>query len=280
MGLIDTHTHLESFARQGTLAGALERARAAGVEAMVTIGTSPDDWKLYRGLAREHATDGFVRYTVGLHPCSVDGEWAAAVAQIEGFWGRAATPLAAEAPTESAPCPVALGECGLDRFHLPKEPAEAEKIFAWQRAAFEAQLVIAKKLGCPVVVHSRGAFAECVAMIDASGVDWRRVVFHCFTEGAAEMAELARRGGFGSFTGILTYKTADNIRAAAKAQGLARFMLETDAPYLTPMPHRGKPNEPAFVCHTAEFAASQVFDVSYETLVQISTDNARRFFGL
>ena len=280
MGLIDTHTHLESFARQGTLAGALERARAAGVEAMITIGTSPDDWELYRGLAREHAADGFVRYTVGLHPCSVDGDWENAVAQIESFWGRAATPLAAEARTESAPYPVALGECGLDRFHLPKAPAEAEKIFAWQRAAFEAQLAIAKKLGCPVVVHSRGAFAECVAMIDASGVDWRRVVFHCFTEGAAEMAELTRRGGFGSFTGILTYKTADNIRAAAKAQGLARFMLETDAPYLTPMPHRGKPNEPAFVRHTAEFAASQVFDVSYETLVQISTDNARRFFGL
>ncbi|MBL9203022.1 MAG: TatD family hydrolase [Opitutaceae bacterium] len=280
MGLIDTHTHLESFARHGTLAGALERARAAGVETMITIGTSPDDWLLYRELAAAHAADRLVRHTVGLHPCSVDGGWAAAVAQIEAHWGRAATPLAAGARTESAPCPVALGECGLDRFHLPKDPAEAAQIFAGQRAAFEAQLVIAKKLGCPVVVHSRGAFAECVAMIDASGVDWQRVVFHCFTEGAAEMAELTRRGGFGSFTGILTYKTADNIRAAAKAQGLARFMLETDAPYLTPMPHRGKPNEPAFVRHTAEFAAKEVFGVSDATLVQISADNARRFFNL
>ncbi len=175
---------------------------------------------------------------------------------------------------------MAIGECGLDRFHLPKDPSEAEKIFAWQRAAFEAQLVIAKKLGCPVVVHSRGAFAECVAMIDASGVDWTRVVFHCFTEGAAEMAELTRRGGFGSFTGILTYKTAENIRAAAKAQGLARFMLETDAPYLTPLPHRGKPNEPAFVRHTAEFAAREVFGVDDQELARVSSANARKFFGL
>jgi len=87
-------------------------------------------------------------------------------------------------------------------------------------------------------------------MIDASGVDWTRVVFHCFTEGEAEMAELIRRGGWGSFTGILTYNSAKAVRDAAKVQGLARFMVETDAPYLTPMPNRGKPNEPAFIFAT------------------------------
>ncbi|MSU25272.1 MAG: TatD family deoxyribonuclease [Opitutus sp.] len=285
MALIDTHTHLESFARQGELPGALERARAAGVEAMITIGTSPDDWELYRGLAREHA--GFVHYSVGLHPCAVEAEWESAMAQVEGFWGKA-RPLGA--PTgetagpavspDREPIPVALGEIGLDRFHLPKEGAEAEKIFAWQRAAFSEGLTLAKRLGCPVVVHSRGAFAECVEMIDASGVDWARVVFHCFTEGAAEMGELIRRGGYGSFTGILTYKTAENIRLAAKAQGLARLMIETDAPYLTPVPHRGQPNEPAFVRHTAEFAAAKVFEVDFAELAAVTTANARRFFTL
>lgn len=267
MGLIDTHTHLETFVRRGALPAALAAARAAGVEAMITIGTGPDDWVLYRDLAAGHATDGFVRHTVGLHPCSVDAAWADAVGQIEAHWS-------------GAPRPVALGECGLDRFHLPPEPAEAERIFGWQRAAFAAQLAIARRLGCPVVVHSRGAFAECVEMIDASGVEWTRVVFHCFTEGAAEMAELRRRGGYGSFTGILTYKTAAGIRAAAQAQGLERFMLETDAPYLTPMPHRGKPNEPAYVRHTAEFAAQEVFGVPFDALVAASTANARRFFEL
>jgi len=234
---------------------------------MITIGTSPDDWELYRGIAREHAVDGFVHYTVGLHPCSVDATWAEALAQVEAFWGG------------EAPRPVALGEIGLDRFHLPKDVAEAEKIFGWQRAAFAEGLAQAKRLGCPVVIHSRGAFAECVEMIDASGVDWTRVVFHCFTEGIAEMAELTRRGGFGSFTGILTYKSAENVRAAAKAQGLSRFMLETDAPYLTPMPHRGKPNEPALLRHTAEFAAG-VFGVSIEEIATTTTATARRFFGL
>jgi TatD DNase family protein len=88
------------------------------------------------------------------------------------------------------------------------------------------------------------------------------------------------RGGYGSFTGILTYKTAHAIRSAAKLQGLARFMLETDAPYLTPMPHRGKPNEPGFVRHTAEFAAEQVFGVPYERLATVSSETARQVFGL
>ena len=227
MGLIDTHTHLESFARPGgtVLADTLARAQAAGVETMVTIGTSPEDWALYRKLAREHGKTGLVRYSVGLHPCSVDGEWAAALAQVEDFWKG------------EEPRPVALGEIGLDRFHLPKDAAEAAKIFAWQRAAFSEGLALAKRLGCPVVVHSRGAF-----------------------------------------TGVLTYKSAENVRAAARAQGLARLMVETDAPYLTPFPHRGKPNEPAYVRHIAEFAAKDVFGVGYDELVAITTANARRFF--
>jgi TatD DNase family protein len=266
MGLIDTHTHFESFVRHGTLAGALSRAKEAGVEAMITIGTSPDDWTLYRRLADERP--GEVHYTVGLHPCSVDAAWEQAVVGMEKFF------------TGAAPRPVALGECGLDRFHLPKDPAAAERVFDLQRAAFSVQLGLARRLECPIVVHSRGAFRECVEMIDASAADWARVVFHCFTEGEPEMRELIGRGGFGSFTGIITYKSADTVRAAAKSQGLARCMVETDAPYLTPMPHRGKPNEPAFVRHTAEFAAENVFGVSSAEFAAITTATARRFFGL
>jgi TatD DNase family protein len=264
VSIIDTHTHLDSFARQGSLDGVLARAGAAGVEAMIAIGTEPGDWAFQREIARAHP--GRVHFTVGLHPCCVDGGWAAAVARLEAFW------------TEGPP-PVALGETGLDRFHLPKDAAEAARVHAWQREAFAAQLVLAKRLGCPLVIHSREAFKECVEMIDGSGVDWGRVVFHCFSEGAAEMAELSRRGGRASFTGILTYKNAAAIRAAAETQGLARCMIETDAPYLAPAPHRGKPNEPALLRHTAAFAA-ELFGVSYETLAATTTANARAFFGL
>ncbi len=265
MGLIDTHTHLDSFARRGDLPLILQRAHDLGVDAMVTIGTDADDWSLYRDLAAQHP--GVVHYTVGLHPCSVDERWAERFAQLEGFFS-------------ASPRPVALGEVGLDRFHLPKDdPAAAERILGWQKEAFRAGLALARKLGCPVVVHSRGAFAECVEMIDASGVDWGKVVFHCFTETPAEMAELTRRGGWGSFTGIITSKTAEAVRAAALAQGLDRLMLETDAPYLTPMPHRGKPNEPAYLRHTAEHCAT-LFGVSLTRLMEVTTANARRFYGI
>lgn len=268
MSLIDTHTHLESFARKGTLAGALERARAAGVSALVTIGTSPDDWWLYADLAK--AYPDFVYYSVGLHPCSVDESWPAALGQAEAFW----------AAGSRMPKPVALGEIGLDRFHLPKDDSVlAERIFRWQRSAFTEGLRQAKALDVPVVIHSRGAFQECVEMIDASGVKWSNVVFHCFAEGEAEMRVLSSRGGKGSFTGILTYKNAEALRAAARLQGVDAFMVETDAPYLTPMPHRGKPNEPAYVRHTAEFAA-QIFGVTYEQLALTSSATARRFFRL
>ena len=265
MTLIDTHTHLDGFFRAGTLSAVLSRAREAGVTEMISIGTESDDWALIRDLATAHPVA--VHFSAGLHPCCVRENWAVEVAQIEEFW-------------RDEKKPVALGECGLDRFHLPKEDAaKAEQIFAWQRAAFAAQLAIAKRLGCPLVVHSRGAFAESVAMIDASGVDWTKVVFHCFSEGPAEMGELFERGAYGSFTGVLTYKNAESVREAAKVQGLARFMLETDAPYLTPVPHRGKPNEPAFMRHTAEYAAG-FFGVNLAELAEVTTKTARRFFGL
>jgi TatD DNase family protein len=266
MQLIDSHTHLESFDRRGETAEVLVRAKAAGIERLITIGTSSEDWTPYRGLAERHA--GTVCFTVGLHPCSVDGRWSEEVAQMGQYWsGEGARP-------------VALGECGLDRFHLPKDDVDqADKIFAWQRAAFAAQLVLAQRLACPLVVHSRGAFRECVEMIDASGVGWERVVFHCFTEGPAEMAELIRRGGRGSFTGVLTYKNADVVRAALVAQGIERLMLETDAPYLTPVPHRGKANEPAYLRHTAE-AAAAALGVPVAELAARTTANAREFFRL
>jgi TatD DNase family protein len=267
MTLVDTHCHLESYLQQGILPAVLERARAAEVGRMITVGTAPDDWGVYRELAAQHP--GVVSYSAGQHPCSVGADWEKALGSLESFW-----------TADASPRPVALGECGLDRFHLPKDPAEAEVVIGWQKRAFAVQLELAKRLGCPVIVHSRGAFRETIDLIDASGVDWTKVVFHCFVEGPAEIAELVKRGGFASFTGILTYKTAQNVREAAAAQGLARLMIETDAPWLTPMPHRGKPNEPAFVRHTAEFAAKEVFRVPLAELAEITTANARRFFGI
>lgn len=267
--LIDTHAHLDRFHRRGELAAVLERAQAVGVRQIVTIGTEPEDWRLYRELVPQ--LGGGVAFTAGLHPCSVDETWERAVAELPQYF---------EAGAAGGAVAVGLGECGLDRFHLPKhDPAAAERLFAWQLAAFRAQLELAKQIRGPLVVHSRGAFAETIATIDASGFEWARVVFHCFSEGEAEMRELNARGGRGSFTGILTYKNAENVRAALRAQGLERLMVETDSPYLPPEPHRGKTNEPSFVAHTAAKAAA-LLGVDLGALAAATTATARAFYGL
>lgn len=266
--LIDTHCHLASFHQKGDVPAVLDRAAAAGVSRVITIGTGVDDWDLYAKLAASYP--GRVDYTVGLHPCDVpeDDSWKAALEKLPVFFER----------TED-PRPVALGEIGLDRFHLPEDPAQAAEIYARQEAAFRAQLALAKTLDCPVVIHSREAFVDCLRVIDESGVNWQRIVFHCFAHGAAEMRELTGRGGRASFTGIITYKNAAPAREALMAQGIDTLLVETDAPYLAPVPHRGQPNEPAYVAHTAREAA-KILQLSYEELVARTTANARAFFGL
>jgi TatD DNase family protein len=266
--LIDTHCHLAEFARRGDLHAALDRATAAGVTRVITIGTSPDDWSLYADLAA--AYPGRVDYTVGLHPCDIEENipWASQVAQILPFFQRT-----------SAPRPVALGEIGLDRFHLPKDPAKAAVIFAQQEHAFRAQLAVARELACPVVIHSRDAFPDCLRVIDESGVDWKKIVFHCFAHGPDEARLLRARGGRASFTGIITYKNAQPVRDALAAQGLDVLMLETDAPYLAPVPHRGQPNEPAYTSFTAATAA-EILKIPLAQLAARTTANAREFYGL
>ena len=264
MGLIDSHCHLEKFAKAGTLSDVLKRSADAGIDQLIAVGTDASDWSLYRDLAKAHADRIF--YTVGIHPCSVDAEWRNQAQALSSFFIPPHTP-------------VALGEIGLDYFHLPKDSDEAAATIELQKQAFAFQLDIAFQLDCPVVIHSRHAFSDCVEMIDNSGVDWSRVVFHCFAEGPDSMQQVLQRGGYGSFTGILTYKSAEDVRQAALKQGLDRLMLETDCPYLTPVPHRGKPNEPAYLRDTATFTAN-LFGVTEQELAARTAQRTRAFFGI
>ena len=252
--------------RAGRLDEVIQGAAERGVREMITVGTSLEDWEPYRQLAGAYR--GVVHWTVGIHPCSVGEDWQDAIKAIPSFFA-------------TDPSPVALGEIGLDHFHLPKFPDEAAEIKAQQAAAFRAQLELAYQLECPVVVHSRNAFEPCVKMIDESGVDWRKVVFHCFTEGPETVGTLNARGGRASFTGIVTYKnkSADSLRAAVLGQGTERLMLETDAPYLTPEPRRGEPNVPGNVRDTGEYLA-RLFGMDFGELARITTANTRAFFGL
>lgn len=263
---IDSHCHLDKYLARGEVEAVLQRMKEAGVNRCVTIGTSVGDWDRYYRLSREHG--GTVDFTVGLHPGEVEEDWRDSLAAIPTFFA-------------TDPGPVALGEIGLDYFHLPKYPDEAVEVKKRQHAAFREQLTLAYQLECPVIIHSRSAVADCVRMIDESGVDWRRVLFHCFTEGPESLQPILERGGRASFTGILTYKnaSADPIREAARLQGAERLMVETDSPYLTPEPLRGQPNEPAHVAHVGRYAAD-LLGMEVEELARITSANARDFYGL
>ncbi|TVP79708.1 MAG: TatD family deoxyribonuclease [Puniceicoccaceae bacterium] len=264
MELIDSHCHLQSFKEKGELDAMLARARAAGVSRFITVGTSPEDWVPYREM--HAAYPGEIDYTVGLHPCYVDNDWGAAVSQLSTFF----------MPPHP---PVAFGEIGLDFFHLPKDPVQAGEVILQQEAAFKQQLMLAAELDCPIIIHSREAFAECVQIIDQSDIDWRRIVFHCFTYGAEEITQLNQRGACASFTGIATYKSAHNVREAVRQQGIDHLMLETDCPYLTPEPHRGQSNEPALMPHIAGRCA-EVLAIPVEELAARATQNTIDFFQL
>jgi TatD DNase family protein len=262
--LIDSHCHLDEFEKSGELDAVLDRARAAGVAQMITVGTQMADWPVYARMAAKYP--GVVYWTVGLHPTELGEDWEEALATLASWFA-------------TAPKPVAIGEVGLDYFHLPKDAALAAKIVENQKAAFKAQLEIALQLDCPVVVHARKSFADSVAMIDSSGVDWRKVVYHCFSEDVPEIRILNERGGRASFTGTLTYKNGKNVLAAALAQGIDKLMVETDCPYLAPEPLRGTRNEPANVVLTAEKIAREMGMETAELCRRVCA-NTRSFYGL
>ncbi|CAI8334218.1 MAG: D-aminoacyl-tRNA deacylase [Opitutia bacterium UBA7350] len=264
MDLIDSHCHLQGFQRANTLQAVLDRAAEVGVGQMIAVGTAPSDWVPYRELSTTHT--GKIHYTVGLHPCYVEADWENDVTQISPFF----------MPPNS---PCALGEIGLDYFHLPKDPVTAGETMIYQEAAFREQLALARELAVPVVIHSRDAFDDTCRMIDESGINWQKVVFHCFSYGPDEIKQINERGGRASFTGIVTYKNAEAVRAALITQGPERLMLETDCPYLAPEPHRGGGNEPAFVQYIASRCAAEL-GLAEEALASQTSKNAREFFNL
>lgn len=264
MEFIDSHCHLLGFKKKGELESVLRRAAEAGIQRLITVGTSPEDWVPYREMHTNYT--GRIDYTIGLHPCYVDAGWAETTNQISTFF----------MPPH---VPVALGEIGLDYFHLPKDPVKAGEIMIFQEEAFRQQLSLAGELDCPVIIHSRNAFEDSVRMIDESKVDWNKVVFHCFSYGTNEIEQINRRGGRASFTGIVTYKNAPEIREALQLQGVERLLLETDCPYLTPEPHRGKSNEPALLTHIAQQCAESL-NIELEELSRYTVENTRSFFNL
>jgi TatD DNase family protein len=175
------------------------------------------------------------------------------------------------------PAPCAIGEIGLDFTRLPKD--DREERIGWQRDAFARQLRLARSVGLPAVVHSRGTVSECLEGLAAEEFPGEKVVFHCFAEGPESLAAVREYGCRCSFTGLVTFKNAANVREALRLHGLGELMLETDSPYLSPEPFRGKPNHPARTAVVAEFCAD-LFGTDPDRIAKVTTRNTRRFFGL
>jgi len=219
---IDNHCHLGEDA-----ADVIAAANQAGVQKFIDVGCD-----LATSLASiEHAAAfDQVSATVGLHPHEAR----------HGIGGL--EPLLADRNV------IAVGECGLD-YHYDHSPRDA------QRSMFATQIALAHTHGLPLVIHTRDAWQETFDILDGEGVP-ERTIFHCFTGGPDEAAQCIDRGGFLSFSGIVSFKSATNVQQAATMCPLDKLLVETDSPYLAPVPHRGKPNQPAWVSVVGQVIAT------------------------
>ena len=247
--MVDTHCHLDSI-REPT-AEVVARARQAGVARLATVGMHGESIRQALADAAEH--DDVVAI-VGRHPHHSEGFDDAGLAEIEQ---AAADPRAR-----------AIGETGLD-YYRDRAPRED------QRRAFEAQLGLAERLELPVVIHTREAEDDTFAILSERAASLT-VIMHCFSA-PSRLEECVERGYLCSFAGNVTYKNATDLQAAARDVPDELLLVETDSPYLAPMPMRGKPNEPANVSHTAEFIA-EMRGVRYDELDAVVEENARRVF--
>jgi TatD DNase family protein len=213
MDWVDSHCHLEPEDARQTI----DEARAAGVTRMIVVGCDRESSITASRLAVEHDE---VDATVGLHPHEARHGVDTIVDLIDGET-------------------LAIGECGLD-YHYDHSPRDV------QREAFAAQVALANDHGLPLVIHTREAWDDTFDVLAAAGVP-ERVVFHCFTGGADEARRALDLGAFLSFSGIITFNGADDVRDAARLCPDDRLLIETDSPYLAPVPHRGRRNRPALL---------------------------------
>jgi TatD DNase family protein len=259
--LTDTHAHLASTRFAGQVSEVIARAAAAGVERIVTISCDVEDSLTNLSLARTYPG---VYPTAGIHPSYVH--------EIErDTWFADISRIASE------PEVVAIGEIGMDYYHPPGDGGTVEKWRRRQREVFARLLQLALDLRKPVVVHQRECGGDVMEVLaDFPGVT---AVLHCFTGTVIEAERALGLGHYLSYTGVLTYKNGEAVREAARITPLDRVMVETDAPYLAPVPFRGKPCEPAMVEFTARTLAD-VHGLSYEEVCQLTSRNASTFFGL
>lgn len=253
--LIDSHCHLDFPELAADREGVLARARAAGVDAMVTISTRVKRFDEIRAIAEAHPQ---VWCSVGTHPHHADEELDIFAEDLVRL-------------SEHPRC-VAIGEAGLDYFY-DNAPKEA------QETGLRRHIEAARITGLPLVIHSRSADEHMGQVLrDEMGQGAFPFLLHCFTGGVDLARTALELGGYISFSGIITFKNAEEIREVARFVPADRYLVETDAPYLAPVPHRGATNEPSFVAHTAAKVAD-VRGIDGQQLGRETTENFYRLFS-
>ena len=275
-GIIDTHCHLEMDEFNPDRDKVIERAKNAGIEAMITIGS---DLKGNKGALELSERYDSIYATVGFHPHDAKDFTDDMFEQLQA-WIKNSNPLFSSPLNkgeyrgvkggQEGPKVVGIGEIGLD-YHYDNSPREI------QREVFKRQLFLAKETGLPVVIHSREAKKDTLEIVKESGID--KGVFHCFS-GDMDMAEKVMAMGFYiSIAGPVTFKNAKKLVEIAKSIPDDYLLIETDAPYLAPEPFRGKRNEPSYLVHTARTIA-ELRGISTEDIARITTLNAKRLFRI
>ncbi len=258
MGWIDSHAHLDLEDFSADLDAVVGRARAAGLERIVCVGLWRAPGSFGNALELAARDPGFFSATVGVHPHEC--------ARVpEEDWARHEA-LARD------PRAVAVGETGLD-FHYDHSPRPA------QEASFRRSLAIARGAGKPVVIHVREADEACARILREEGVPAAGGVVHCFTGDARAARDYLDLGLHVSVAGVVTFRTAEAIREAVRIVPRDRLLVETDCPFLAPIPHRGRRNEPAFVVETGAKVA-ELWETTLEEVAAATTANARRLFRL
>jgi TatD DNase family protein len=253
--LVDSHCHLNYKGLVEDQAGVLDRARAAGVSTMLNISTRSAEWDEVIGLA-ERESD--VWASVGIHPHDADSH-----VEIE-----------AQALVDKAEHPrvIGIGESGLDYYY---DRSDRER----QRASFRNHIAAARITGLPIIVHTRDAEEDTAAILsDEMGKGPFPGVIHCFTASAAFASTALDLGLYISISGIVTFKNARDLQDTASRLPLERLLIETDSPFLAPVPHRGRPCEPAFVADTARFLA-ELRGEPLEQLAEATSANFRTLFS-
>ncbi len=252
MKLVDSHCHINFDPLGDDIPGLLAEAAASGVETMLCVAVTLEEYPEVLALARAHDN---IHASVGVHPNVTDGEDPSVERLVD--LGR----------DDNV---VAIGETGLDYFR-------SEGDLTWQHERFRRHIEAARQVDKPLIIHTREAAQDTIDILRAEHAEEPGGVIHCFTEDWAFAKKALDLDFYISFSGILTFKSAKQIQEAAKQVPLERILVETDSPYLAPVPHRGKTNQPAYTRHVAEFLA-ELRGSDIETIAAATTENFYRLF--